>query len=133
MLYWKSNENPFIFLFVIGLLGISLRHKYRNNVVNAISSSSMLIYIIHENILYRTFYRPHIFDWLYNTWKDAHVLLATLIAYIIVLAGAIIFAFLYSSTIKRTVNKIACRFYDRFESILNHMLCRSIESQGRKG
>ena len=62
-LYWAKMTNPFLILFIVGLMIIITEHNFHSRVINYISSLSLILYLIHENILFRSIVRPII-------WKD---------------------------------------------------------------
>lgn len=61
--YWNTNNSIFLLLTAIGFFNIFRAKCFINRKINYISSLSLLIYIIHENLIIRTYLRPTI--WIY--------------------------------------------------------------------
>ncbi|SEK38718.1 Acyltransferase family protein [Streptococcus equinus] len=125
LLRWGSNCSPFIILMVIGMLNIARNIHFESSVINNISKLSLLIYIIHENILLRTYYRPLMWQWVYTNMGYSHVLLQTFILTVIVFAFGLIASIIYRNTIQKCVTKfinatypLLCREYVKFETLL---------------
>lgn len=55
MLYWVNNCNPFLIGMAISLFNIFRNCKFTNHTINYLSGMSLLIYIIHENLIIRTY------------------------------------------------------------------------------
>ena len=62
LFYFRLNCNPFMLMIAIALFNIMRRLTFKSKVINYISSLSLLIYIIHENINLRNFLRPSIWN-----------------------------------------------------------------------
>lgn len=58
VLRWWNNCNPFLLIAAFSLFNLVRNVHFKNKTINYISSMSMLIYVIHENDLLRTYYRP---------------------------------------------------------------------------
>ena len=63
---WYYNNNPLLFLIAFSSLNLMRMCKFSSKVINYVSSLSMLIYVIHENILFRTYLRPLIWEAIYK-------------------------------------------------------------------
>ena len=68
LLRWVSNFNPFLILIAIAAFGLARNNHLKNKTVNQIAKCSMLIYIIHENILLRTYTRPYLWHCIFNRY-----------------------------------------------------------------
>lgn len=66
MLHWKIFINPFIIIFALSVFNIFSKMDFISKAVNYLSSLSMIIYIVHENILLQTYTRPYVFDFIYK-------------------------------------------------------------------
>jgi hypothetical protein len=82
--HWNNESSPFMILMVIGLLNIARNLHFKNAVVNYISKLSMLIYIVHENIILRTYYRPLMWQFVYRNFGYDRILLWTFVLVLIV-------------------------------------------------
>lgn len=55
VLRWQTNYNPFLIILAIALFNLMRKLTFTNKIVNYISSLSLLVYIIHENIVLRNY------------------------------------------------------------------------------
>ena len=74
LLRWSTFCSPFLLITAISMLNIARNIHFNNKIVNYISSLSLLIYIIHENQLLRTFYRPLMWNYVYNQFGYVDIL-----------------------------------------------------------
>lgn len=113
MMRWDQNCNPFLIFMSISMFNIARNIHFKNSFINYISSLSLLIYVIHENLILRTYFRPAMWNYVHTTFGYSHVL-----AWVFGLA-AVIFLFgigasaLYSLILQRLVKKISNRLYRR--------------------
>ena len=56
--HWIKNYSPFVIVIAITSFNLFRQLKFTNKFINYLSSLSLLIYIIHENILFRQYCRP---------------------------------------------------------------------------
>lgn len=125
VLWWHSSCCPFYIMIAIGSIIIALQAEFKSPFVNYVSGLSMLIYLIHENKLFRTYTRPVIWQCLYVKYGHSHIVLQDLVfAFVLFLVSAIISA-IYKETVQRLVAKISSklyvlvsRFYARLECII---------------
>lgn len=88
MLHWSSNCSPIIILTALAAFNIARTRTFKSRFINYLASLSLLIYIIHENILLRTYVRPAIFDSIHLRFGYDHILLWV----IAVSAGVFVFS-----------------------------------------
>lgn len=124
ILRWNLNCSPFLILIAISLLNIARNVHFKNKAVNYISGLSLLIYVIHENELLRTYYRPMMWSYIYNRFGYDYILLWTLIMVLLVFSFGLIMGILY----KCTIQKIVTRLRDRLYPVLQR-LYRKIETR----
>lgn len=125
LLYWNTNGNPFILLMAIGLLNIARNVKIESKIINYVSQLSMLIYIIHENVLLRTYYRPMLWQYVYENIGYRYILFWTFCIVLIVFLFGLISSIVYKYTVQKCVIKIGdilypllARGYNRIEERL---------------
>lgn len=111
LLKWNTNCNPFIILMAFSMVNIANNIHFKNRFVNYISSLSLLIYIIHENELLRTFYRPLIWNYIFQRFGYDYILLWTFVLVVIVLSFGIIASVVYKSTIQKVVTIVCNAIY----------------------
>lgn len=121
LLLWNNMSSPFILLIAIALLNIARNINFRNGLINHISGLSYLIYIIHENMLLRTYYRPMLWEYVYKTFGYEYLLLWILVISLFVFAFGVCGAFLYEQTIQRVVTRICNYGYPRVARMWNRL------------
>ena len=119
LLHWNRNSSPFILLTAIALFNIFRNMHFQSTLINYISGFSFLIYIIHENQLLRTYYRPLLWNFIYETYGYEHLLLWTLVLVLIVFLFGFCCSLFYKLTFQR-VTVCACNWcYPRFTKAWN--------------
>lgn len=101
LLHWNNNCSPFLLLTAIALFNIFRKLYFQSALINYISGLSFLIYIIHENELLRTYYRPMLWNFVYETYGYGHILMWTLVLVLIVFLFGLCCGFLYKLTFQR--------------------------------
>lgn len=126
MLRWNSNNNPFWLISSLCMLNISRNLKLKNKSINYISSLSLLIYLIHENILLRTYFRPYIFEHVYHLYGYGHIYLIVFAYTIALFLASLICAVLYKITIGQVVkvasNSLQSSLQKRYTIIENKLI-----------
>lgn len=124
LLHWKSN-NLFLLLAAIALLNLMRQVNWQNSIINHISKMSMLIYITHENIILRTYYRPYLINYVYENFGYQHIILWVLFLVLGIFAASLCASFLYTQTLRKLVWRAseklyesACKLYQVYESMM---------------
>ena len=125
LLHWNVNYSPFILLMVIGVFNIARNIHMESSTVNYLSGLSLLIYIIHENALLRTYYRPMMWQYVYEKIGYDYILVWTFALVLIVFLFALVSSLVYKCTIQKLVTRAGdvlfpklCSGYGRIEKIL---------------
>lgn len=118
VLRWDTNCNPILILIALSLFNIFKELHFENKIVNYISSLSLLVYAIYNNILFRTYVRSLIYVYIYQMWGYDHLLFWVLLYALILFGVSIIFASLYKQTIQRIALKIADQMSSKLIKIL---------------
>ena len=111
VLYWLANNNPFILLMAVCLLNIVRNIHWKNRVVNYISSLSLLIYIIHDNIILRRYVRPTIFQYIYQTYGYAQIVMWVVIVTVCIFILSLLCAMVYQKTLQKQVQKCSEKLF----------------------
>lgn len=107
LLRWVSNFNPFLILIAIAAFGLARNNHFKNKTVNQIAKCSMLIYIIHENILLRTYTRPYLWHCIFNRYGYAHLFLWVFLYSAGWLLAALALSLLYEKSIQKITAKVS--------------------------
>lgn len=78
---WVNNCNPFLLAMSIAMFNIARNIHFKNRFINYISKLSLLIYIIHENIILRTYFRPAMWNYVYKRFGYSDVIQWVFIIY----------------------------------------------------
>lgn len=117
LLRWNTSCSPFLLLIAISMLNLARSIRFKNNIVNYISSLSLHIYIIHENLLLRTFYRPQMWNYVYNQFGYENILIWTFVLVVIVFSFGLITSIIYRNTIEKIVTNICDWLYQILQKI----------------
>ena len=101
-----------IIAMVISSFNLMRRLDFKNKTINYISGLTLLIYIIHENIILRSYYRPWIWRYVYLNFGYKNLVLCTLgIAVVIFLFGTIA-SIIYVKTLRKAVASLSDNLYE---------------------
>lgn len=127
MMRWGNNCNPFIIFMSIAMFNIARNVHFKNRFINYISSLSLLIYVIHENLIIRTYFRPAMWNYVYTNYGYNNLIGWVFILVVITFLFGIIAAALYSVTIQKFVKKISNRLYESLKKKYLSMEHRILE------
>ena len=113
---WNVAYNPFLIALVICLFLLIRRIRFCSNTVNYISKLSLFIYIIHENILLRTLYRPMLWNYVHENYGYTHILYWAVVIAAMVFVFGFIASVLYKETLHRLVALLCDKSYPRLKS-----------------
>ncbi len=113
VLYWSNNCNPFLILMVIGLFNIVRNIHFESKVINNLSKLSLLIYVVHDNSILRTYYRPQMWHYVYNNYGYNNILMWTIVLGIIIFLFGVCASIFYYRTIRNAVIHIGNKIYSK--------------------
>lgn len=115
---WNGNNHPLFFLIAFSSLNLMRMTKFNSKGINYVSSLSMLIYIIHENILFRTYIRTLIWEWIYNNLGYDLVILWIFVYVMCLFIASLLVATLYRFTLEKVVHKISDNLLDLIKKVV---------------
>lgn len=116
LFYFAHPLNPFLIIIAISLLNIFVSFKpYINRLINYIASLSLLIYIVHENIIWRTIYRPQICDLLIRYFGVSSYGIVFLINILIHVFLGMTLAMIYNKVVSSRLHKCVYKVSDWIE------------------
>lgn len=123
---WNTNNNPFFIAISMSLVFIAINKKpYVNKFLNKIASYSLLIYIIHENIILRTYVRPQLINFMYAKWEYnklfLEIFILAILIYLFSIIASIIYTFLFKRLLAYLTEKIynlLCKFEDKYVNLV---------------
>lgn len=116
LLRWNNASNPFIIFSVIALINLLHATKFHSNFINNFSKLSLLIYIIHENIIIRTYYRPYFINYIYENYGYKYILLWVILLSIAIFIISAIISHVYDLTLRKYVNRLCLLVYKIFST-----------------
>lgn len=117
MLLLATNYNPFLIMVAIALFNIMRNIHFKNVFVNYISSLSMLIYIIHENLILKTYYRTCMVRYVYETYGYNNIIFWVFIMAVFVFLFGVVCSIVYDKTIRRLVKSASDFLYSLTKKI----------------
>ncbi len=109
---WNKQSSPFVLFIAFGLLNLFNRTKFSSKFINYISSLSFLVYIIHENLLFRTYIRPQIWNYIYTNLGYNLLFVWIALFTTILFVASILVSALYNLTLQKLVHKLSDKIYD---------------------
>lgn len=110
--HWGNNKSPFLLVTAIALFNLFKRRRFVNNIVNQIASLSLLVYLIHDNLLVRTYVRPQIWIFIYEKLGYSNVVMWTLLQAILIFIIAVIISYLYRISLQKIVYWVSDKIYN---------------------
>lgn len=117
LLRWNTHFNPFYVMIAFSIFNLARKQSFNNKVINYLSGMSMLVYIIHENIILRTFLRPYFLNWI---MKKSRLLSGNLILLVFVSSVCIyLISLLLSSIYKNIFGKMELQLSKLFNNFFD--------------
>jgi len=108
--YWATLNNPFVIIIAFTLFNKFRNLKIKNKAINYFSSSlSLLVYIIHENFVFKVYIR-HIL--MYNLWIKTGKI--NIVLFIVAFSSVL---FIFSTFIAIVYNKVLQPIIHKFAEI----------------
>lgn len=117
LLNWNRDCSYLNFLLAFGLFNLFNQFSFKSKVINYISGLSFLIYIIHENILFRTFIRPQIWQTIFLNLGYNLIMLWLFIYVCLLLIASFIVASFYKISLQKIVHKVGDGLYGVLKKI----------------
>ena len=111
LLRWNRSSNPLLIMAAIGSFNLARMIHFENGMVNRISKRSMLIYIIHENMMLRTYFRPRLWQFVYLNYGYDHLFGWVFLLTVIVFLFGLIASAAYSVTIQKGTSGVVQKSY----------------------
>lgn len=111
LLKWYKNNNPLLILIAICSFNLFRQLHFKNGIINNISKLTLFIYVIHENLIIRTYGRGYMWEYIYENYGYKHILIWIMLCSTGIFIGAFILSFIYSKTIQRFSNWIQKYLY----------------------
>ncbi|MBP3611186.1 MAG: acyltransferase family protein [Lachnospiraceae bacterium] len=107
LLNWNVNNNPFILMTALALFHLFRQLKFKNSFLNYIAGCSLIIYLVHENILFRSFTRVRIWTELLEHFGRDTIVVQMFGYAIVLFLAAVLVSVLYQYFIHGIVKWLA--------------------------
>lgn len=110
-LRWDVPYNPCFFLTAFALLNLFRRIHFRSKIINGVSKLLLLIYLFHDNMLVRCFYRPWFWQQIYLNFGYSHIIGWVFLMVFSFFAVSLVVCLIYSKTVQALTHKICDKVY----------------------
>ena len=116
-LHWApNNSNPFVIAMALALFNMARQIHFHNNAINYLSSLTLLIYIIHENIILRGYVRTRIWNFIYHNYGYEHIFVWVFTFAAATFIFGVVTAMIYTAALKTFVLKFSNSLYEVIKS-----------------
>lgn len=112
LLRWTGDYSVLNLLTALAGLNLVRGVHLESPGINAAASLTMYIYLLHENVIFRTYFRREIADALYHAFGWEHVVALVLAAGVCTYFASMGVAWLYQKSLHRLVEKMAGKGYE---------------------
>lgn len=126
--HWGSNYSLFWVLTAFCLLNLFRIFSFKLVFINRISSYMLLVYLIHENLLFRTYIRPLWLNAWYSYNSNANIVITVILFAIGIFIFSFVLAILFDVCFRKMIKKISefgyckgSKLYELLESYILQM------------
>lgn len=106
MLHFDVDGNPLLFLSAFGLFNLVRLRPFVSARVNRIAPIMLLVYLIHENLIVRSYVRPSIWLWIHDVLGYDMLFVWLALFSLVLFAIALFFGLLYNKTLSKYVGAL---------------------------
>ncbi len=111
VLYWGSNYSVFWVLSGISLFNLFRNINFHSMLINKISSYMLLVYLFHENLLFRRYIRSNLFNWWYSLTGEENIIVAVISFALILFLSALIISIIFNKCFNPLIETVADKLY----------------------
>lgn len=104
---WNMNNSLFMFLIAFSSFNIMKKKKFINRSINYLSSLSLLVYIFHENLAFRRYFRPVIEFSILNRFGIEHAFICAVCMAVSLAILSFIISAIYKTFFTKIVSKLS--------------------------
>ena len=104
---WNMNNSLFMFLIAFSSFNIMKKKEFINRTINYLSSLSLLVYIFHENLAFRRYFRPVIEFSILNRFGIEHAFVCAICMAVSLGILSFIISAIYKTCFTKTVSKLS--------------------------
>lgn len=121
VLHWDRNCNPFLIMIALALFNLVRKDNSVRPVINTLARNSFLIYIIHENLLVRTYIRPWIWMKICNGFGHSQIVLWCILYSVVLFIVSALLSLIYSMLLQAHVHRAGLSVYEFGKEKLNRL------------
>lgn len=106
LMRWDTIMNPCFVLIGVGAFGLAHSGTFYSKAINYISSLSLIIYMLHANIIIRQYGRWDLFAWIKSNFGYDRLILWILAYAVVNLVASVVVATVYDKTLRKYMHKI---------------------------
>lgn len=126
MLRWNYFINPLIIIMGVSLFNIFKNIRFENYIINKMMSVSLLIYIIHENLVLNDTLKPFIWQEIYERYGYKYIIFWVLALSVLCYFGSVVLGLIYKNMISSSLYRMMDKIYDniqhKFENFENYLI-----------
>ena len=107
LLYWDCNQNPLIALAAWSLVNLAQRHHFVNHRINEWSKLTLIIYLLHTNLIFKQFYRPLPYIYIHDYFGYDRILLWVWLYAAVLFIISTLISVLYQKTLQRGTGRLS--------------------------
>ena len=104
---WNMNNSLFMFLIAFSSFNIMKKKEFINRTINYLSSLSLLVYIFHENLAFRRYFRPVIEFSILNRFGIEHAFICAVCMAVSLAILSFIISAIYKTFFTKIVSKLS--------------------------
>lgn len=104
---WNMNNSLFMFLIAFSSFNIMKKKEFINRTINYLSSLALLVYIFHENLAFRRYFRPVIEFSILNRFGIEHAFICAVCMAVSLAILSFIISAIYKIFFTKTVSKLS--------------------------
>ena len=112
-------NNPVIFITMVAVFYLFKQMTFKSKFINMLSSLSLYVYLIHENILFREYTRVYIWHYIYERTGHTRIIAEILIYALILFVLAFIISYIYKNTLAKVID-------NKVEKVITNQKVKSI-------
>lgn len=122
MMLFTDFYTPFVLIMAFAAFNVFNNMNIKSAIINEFASVTLIIYVLHENILYRNKIKPQIFEYLYNEYTYCHLVLMMLIIATITFSVSMVIALVYKHTFRKIVLFVVDKWSVLFMKVTDKLL-----------
>lgn len=120
---WNMNNSLFMFLIAFSSFNIMKKKEFINRTINYLSSLSLLVYIFHENLAFRRYFRPVIEFSILNRFGIEHAFICAVCMAVSLAILSFIISAIYKTFFTKIVSKLSSIISKNFLTLWKKYEC----------